>query len=139
MATLVESAKSAPDKRFSVYLEVDRRILAGWIANAEGDPERAIELMNSAGELEATVEKHPVTPGSLLPPYESLGDLLLSIDRPVEALAAYERSDQTWPQRYNTLAGASRAASEAGDTESAHQWANRLKETAPETTRKPGM
>jgi hypothetical protein len=90
MATLVESAKSAPDKRFSVYLEVDRRILAGWIANAESDPERAIELMDSAGELEATVEKHPVTPGSLLPPYESLGDLLLSIDRPVEALAAYQ-------------------------------------------------
>lgn len=139
MTTLVESAKSAADKRFSVYLEVDRRILAGWIANAEGDPERAIKLMGSAGELEATVEKHPVTPGSLLPPYESLGDLLLSLDRPDEALAAYEQSDETWPQRYNTLAGALRAASDAGNTESAQQWKNRLKETAPETSRKSAI
>ncbi|MEX0604033.1 MAG: hypothetical protein WD623_12040 [Marinobacter sp.] len=136
MATLVESAKSAADKRFSVYLEVDRRILAGWIANAENDPERAIKLMGSAGELEATVEKHPVTPGSLLPPYESLGDLLLSLDRPDEALVAYEQSDQSWPQRYNTLAGASRAANEAGNTESGQQWKKRLVETAPETSRK---
>lgn len=139
MATLVESARSAPDKRFSAYLEVDRRILAGWIANAEDDPEQAIDLMTSAGELEATVEKHPVTPGSLLPPYEALGDLLLSLDRPDEALAAYEQSDQIWPRRYNTLAGAARAADKAGDNETAEAWRNRLKETAPETTRKSAI
>ncbi len=139
MATLVEDAKSEPDQRFAVYLEVDRRILTGWIAHAEDDAERAIELMTSAGELEATVEKHPVTPGSLLPPYESLGDLLLSLDRPDEALAAYERSDQTWPRRFNTLAGAARAASDAGNAEAAQQWENRLKETAPETTRKTAI
>lgn len=139
MATLVEDAKSAADARFAVYLEVDRKILEGWIANAQGKPERAIELMGSAGALESTVEKHPVTPGALLPPYESLGDLLLSLDRPAEALAAYERSDQTWPQRYNTLEGASRAAEEAGNTESALQWRHRLQETAPETTRKAGI
>lgn len=138
MATLVEEAKSAADARFAVYLEVDRRILAGWIANAEGNPERAVALMESAGELESTVEKHPVSPGALLPPYEALGDLLLTLDRPTEALAAYEQSDQTWPQRYNTLQGASRAAEEAGDTESASQWRQRLQETAPETTRKTG-
>lgn len=139
MAALVEEATSAADARFAVYLEVDRRILEGWIANAEGKPQRAVELMESAGELESTVEKHPVSPGALLPPYESLGDLLLSLDRPAEALAAYERSDQTWPQRYNTLQGAARAAEEAGNAESALQWRHRLQETAPETTRKVGI
>lgn len=65
---------------------MDRRILAGWIAEAEDKPESAIELMRSAGELEATAEKHPVTPGALYPPYESLGDLLLAQNRPGEAL-----------------------------------------------------
>lgn len=136
---LAEQAESAADARFAVYLEVDRRILEGWIAQAEGNPERAVELMESAGELESTVEKHPVSPGALLPPYESLGDLLLSLDRPAEALAAYERSDQTWPQRYNTLLGASRAAEEAGNTEAASQWRQRLQETAPDTRRKAGI
>ena len=135
LATLAENAKSAADQRFSTYIEVDRRILAGWIANAEGDPERAIELLGSAGELEATVEKHPVTPGALLPPYEALGDVLLAQDRPAEALVAYQQSNRTWPQRYNTLAGAARAADAAGDSEAAALWSRRLLETAPEAER----
>jgi tetratricopeptide (TPR) repeat protein len=135
MAALVENAKSAADQRFSTYIEVDRRILAGWIANAEGDHERAIELMRSAGELEATAEKHPVTPGALYPPYEALGDLLLSLDRPAEALAEYEKSNGTWPQRYNTLEGAARSAHAAGDEEATLLWSRRLLESAPETKR----
>ncbi len=135
LATLVENAKSGADQRFSTYVEVDRRILAGWIAKAEGNPELAIELMQSAGELEANVEKHPVTPGALLPPYEALGDLLVALDRPVDALVAYGSSDRTWPQRYNTLSGAAQAAEAAGDEESAALWVRRLRETAPRTER----
>ncbi|MCR8913310.1 hypothetical protein FDP08_07865 [Marinobacter panjinensis] len=135
LETLVETARSAADPRFSTYIEVDRRILAGWIAQAEGEPDRAIELMRSAGQLEASVEKHPVSPGTLLPPYEALGDLLIALDRPAEALAAYQQSDRTWPNRYNTLEGAARAADLAGDTGSAGQWARRLLEIAPEAER----
>ncbi len=135
LAALVASASSAADQRFSTYLEVDRLILAGWIAKAKGDPERAADLMRYAGEMEATVEKHPVTPGALLPPYEALGDLLLALDRPSEALAAYEQSNRTWPQRYHTLEGAARAADASGDSESAAQWSRRLLEAAPGTER----
>lgn len=135
LATLGESAKSAADRRFSTYIDVDRLILAGWIAHAEDKPERALARMRAAGELEATVEKHPVTPGALLPPYEALGDLLLALDRPEDALAAYERSDRTWPKRYNTLSGAARAAQAAGDEQSAAQWTQRLREVAPEDER----
>ncbi|CAM3624991.1 hypothetical protein [Halomonas lysinitropha] len=135
LVSLVTDAGSAADPRFSTYIEVDRRILSGWIAKAEGRPEDAIALLRSAGELEATVEKHPVTPGSLLPPYEALGDLLVSLDRPVEALAAYDNSNRTWPQRYNTLEGAVRAAEAAGDGDAAELWSRRLLETAPESER----
>lgn len=135
MATLTEAARSAADQRFSTYIEVDRRILAGWIAKEEGDPDRAIELMRSAGQLEASVEKHPVSPGTLLPPYEALGDLLLALDRPAEAVDAYQQSDRTWPNRYNTLEGAARAADMSGDTGAAERWARRLMETAPESER----
>ncbi len=137
LKTLAEAARSAADQRFSTYIEVDRRILAGWIAKADGDPDRAIELMDSAGQLEATVEKHPVSPGTLKPPYEALGDLLLALNRPTEALAAYGQSDQTWPNRYQTLVGAARSANLAGDTETAGRWSRRLLEIAPETERGP--
>lgn len=89
----------------SKYIEIDRLILAGWIARAQNQIEEAIELVRSAAELEGTVEKHPVSPGALLPPYEALGDLLLDLDRPAEALEAYQASDEVWPGRFNTLLG----------------------------------
>jgi len=135
LAGLAEGAESGPDPRFPVYIEVDRRILEGFIAHAEGDDERAVELMRSAGELESSVEKHPVTPGALLPPYEALGEVLLALDRPDEALVAFERSDSIWPGRYNTLLGGARAAEAAGDPDAALSWAGQLLEVAPNTER----
>jgi len=135
LASLAKGAEAAPDERFSVYIEADRHILAGFIAHAEGDHERAVELMRTAGELESSVEKHPVSPGALFPPYEALGEVLLALDRPDEALAAFERSDDMWPGRYNTLLGAVRAAESAGDADVAERWAERLLEIAPDAER----
>ncbi len=135
LTELVEASEDAADARFAVYLEADRKILAGFIAEAAGDSEQAVELMRAAGELETSVEKHPITPGALYPPYEALGDLLLQLGRPEQALAAFETSDQQWPGRYNTLIGAVRAAEAAGDEQAASQWAARLLEVAPEAER----
>jgi tetratricopeptide (TPR) repeat protein len=135
LAKLAEKAESAADERFQVYIETDRHILAGWIAHAEGDGERAIEKIRTAAELQGSVEKHPVTPGALLPPHEALGDLLMKLDRPSEALAAYAQGDEIWPGRYNTLAGAMHAAQQSGDRQAAAKWAARLVETAPDSER----
>jgi len=110
MTALRDRASDTGERDFATYIEVDRLVLSGWMAHAEGDAETAIERMRAATELEATVQKHPVSPGALLPPYEALGDLLLELERPAEALAAYESSLETWPGRYNTLLGAARAA-----------------------------
>ena len=135
LAELAEGAEAAPDERFQVYIETDRHILEGFIAHAEGNHERAVALLRTAGELESSVEKHPVSPGALLPPYEALGELLLALDRPDEALAAFERSDDMWPGRYNTLLGAARAAESVGDADAAAHWADRLLEIAPNAER----
>ena len=135
LAKLAEQAEGAADERFQVYIETDRHILAGWLAHADGDAERAIELMRRAAELQGSVEKHPVTPGALLPPHEALGDLLMKLDRPEEALAAYAQGDEIWPGRYNTLAGAVHAARDSDNRHAAAQWASRLVETAPESER----
>ena len=136
LAELADKSRSAADERFQVYIETDRHILAGWIAHAEGDVERAIELMRQAAELQGSVEKHPVTPGALLPPHEALGDLLMKLGRPDDALAAYSEGDETWPGRYNTLVGAVQAARDSGDRQATARWAARLVETAPEAERK---
>ncbi|MCL7939359.1 hypothetical protein M8009_03450 [Halomonas sp. ATCH28] len=116
------------------YIRIDEHILAGWIAHAAGEADQAVEQMRAAARIEESVEKHPVTPGALLPPNESLGDLLMVLERPAEALAAYQASDAVWPARYNTLLGAARAAHAAGD-EAAADWYGKLLETAPQAQR----
>jgi tetratricopeptide (TPR) repeat protein len=115
LGTLRDTVRAAYVQAFASYIEVDRLILAGWIARAEDNSEEAVRLIQAAAELESTLEKHPVTPGALLPPYEALGDLLLDLGRPAEALKAYRASDEVWPGRYNTLLGAARAAAAAGN------------------------
>ncbi|TVS12831.1 MAG: hypothetical protein EA419_03680 [Wenzhouxiangella sp.] len=135
LANLAEKAESAADERFQVYIETDRHILAGWIAQAEGDADRAVSLMQRATELQGSVEKHPVTPGALLPPHEALGDLLITQGRPKEALAAYTEGDEIWPGRYNTLVGAARAARDSANRHAAAEWAGRLVRTAPDSER----
>lgn len=123
---LRDGAKAGGAEDMAAYIEIDRRILAGQIAHAEGNDEKAVELTKSAAELESTIEKHPVTPGALLPPNEALGDLFMELDRPAEALEAYEASDAMWPERYNTLLGAARAAKAAGNMSAAQNYYEKL-------------
>jgi len=135
LAALRADAKAAGEDGFATYIEIDRLILAGWIARAQDRTDDAVALIREAAELEGSVEKHPVTPGALTPPYEALGELLLDLGRPAKALAAYEASDEVWPGRFNTLLGAARAAKAAGDDETAHAWYAELIEVAGDSDR----
>lgn len=130
LANLRDRAAAEGDKGFSTYIETDRLILAGWLAHHDVDDERAVELMESAAALEAGINKHPVTPGALLPPNEALGDLLMALGRPADALEAYRASEAVWPGRYNTVLGAARAARAAGDESSAGTYYEQLLEIA---------
>lgn len=126
LSNLRDGAKEAGADDMATYIEVDRRILAGRLEHAQGNAEKAIEMIRSAAELEESVEKHPVTPGALLPPNEALGNLLMELDQPAKALDAYEASDAIWPERYNTLLGAARAAKAAGMEQAARRHYERL-------------
>ena len=98
-------------------VESTRLAAAAWLAYAEGRKDEALTLARSAAELDEKVGKNPVTPGSVLPPRELLGDMLLELGRPDEALAAYEASLREAPGRFNSLYGAGRAAEAAGRKE----------------------
>lgn len=90
-----------------------------WIQAAKGKNEEALTLMQEAANLEDNTEKHPVTPGEVLPAKELLGDLLLSMNRPSQALVAYELNLKRNPNRFNGIYGAAVAAKEVGDEEKA--------------------
>jgi tetratricopeptide (TPR) repeat protein len=112
----IEAAlREAGDRYWAQRAEIQRRSVAAWEALAAGDRESAESEMRAAAELEGSMEKHPITPGELQPAYELLGDLLLEVGRPAEALEAYEESLEMWPRRYHTLLGAARAADAQGE------------------------
>jgi Flp pilus assembly protein TadD len=71
--------------------------------------------MTQAANLEDQSDKHPVTPGAILPAREMLGELLLEVSRPAQALPELERVLLACPNRLNAVYGAARAAEEAGD------------------------
>jgi tetratricopeptide (TPR) repeat protein len=104
---------------WAAQVDVMRLAAASWVAYAEGRKDEALRLARSAAELDEKTGKHPVTPGSVLPPRELLGDMLLEMGRPEEALAAYEASLREAPARFNSLYGAGRAAEAAGRREAA--------------------
>jgi tetratricopeptide (TPR) repeat protein len=95
--------------------EIQRLGVAGWLARAEGKNDEALALLREAADREDKTEKHPVTPGAIQPAREMLAELLMDLGRNGEALAQFEASQKTDPNRLLGLAGAARAAELAGD------------------------
>lgn len=100
-------------------VSIERQIADAWIAYANGNKEEAARLMRAAANLDDATEKHPVTPGAILPAREQLGELLLELGRPADALAEYEASLKRAPRRLIGLWGAAQAAKLSGDTKKA--------------------
>lgn len=100
----------------------------GWINLAKGNKTEALSLMKLAAKLESETSKHAVTPGEVLPADELLGDMLLKLNKPKEALAAYEVNLIGHPNRFNGIYGAAVAAKETGNKEKATLYFNQLLE-----------
>lgn len=101
-----------------------------WIQFAKKNQKKALELMQESAAMEDSTEKHPVTPGEVLPARELLGDLLLAMDRPSEALEAYELDLKIHPNRFNGIYGAAVAAKNARKMEMAYLYFEKLIELA---------
>jgi hypothetical protein len=86
-----------------------------WISLAEKNINEALQLMNTAAAMEDNTEKSPVTPGEVLPAKELLADMLLQLNKPAEALEAYESDLKKHVNRFNGLYGAASAAEKSGD------------------------
>lgn len=100
------------------------------IAFAEGKKDEGLGLLRTAADHEDAVDKHPVTPGALLPVREILADLLLANGAAPEALREYEAVLKIAPRRFNATAGAAKAADKAGDKARARAYAMQLLEIA---------
>ena len=96
-------------------LDIQIKVASAWAAYAEGNKAAALKLMREGADLESASDKHPVSPGYVAPALELLGDMLMEMKQPAQALRAYEDSSKREPNRFRTLAGAARAAEQSGD------------------------
>jgi tetratricopeptide (TPR) repeat protein len=110
-----EDLEGKKDSYWAQIVEAQRLAVSAWIAQAGGNTAEALRLAEQAAEIEQTAEKHPVTPGPILPARELQGDLLLKLNRPDEALKAYAATLTREPNRARAVFGAARAAELSGD------------------------
>ena len=76
-----------------------------WIEYKKGNDEKALAFMKAAADAEDATEKHPVTPGPVIPARELLGELLLEMNQPALALPEFEKDLERHPNRHNGLIG----------------------------------
>jgi tetratricopeptide (TPR) repeat protein len=122
IARLEELTKKLDENRereWAIRVDAQRLAAAAWAAYASGDTKTALELGAAAVELDEMIEKHPVTPGPILPARELLADMLMDLGRHADARVQYEQTLQREPRRARALFGAARAAELAGDAATA--------------------
>lgn len=111
-------------------VQIQITIAEAWIKLQEANIKEAIRLMSLAANMEDSTEKHPVTPGEVLPARELLGDMWLQLNKPQKALEAYEADLQKHPNRYNGLYGAYLSATKTGDQQKANYYYQQLAQVA---------
>jgi tetratricopeptide (TPR) repeat protein len=122
LQSIREALTQAKEDYWPDYVEVQRRAAAAWLAFAEGKNAEALQLMRSAADLEDSAGTIAATAVPTLPARELLGDLLLALNEPTQALREFETALQVSPNRFNGLYGAARAAQLAGDAQKARTY-----------------
>lgn len=116
---LDELQKTFTDSESNKYwinqIEIQKKVVKAWEFYAQNELDKSLKMMSSVADLEDATEKSPVTPGQLLPAREMLGDLLLEMNKPKEALVQYELTLEKNPNRFNSLYGAGKSAELIGD------------------------
>jgi tetratricopeptide (TPR) repeat protein len=134
-----DALRTAKNEYWATEVEVNRLGAAAWAAWARGKHDEALGLMRSAADMEDKSEKHIVTPGRILPARELLGDMLLELKRPAEALREFQASQTREPERFRGLYGAAQAAAQSGDVEKAKRYFARLVEMAAQGEARPEL
>jgi tetratricopeptide (TPR) repeat protein len=119
LMVLRDALTAAKQGYWAEEVDIQRRVASAWLARAEGKNQEALQLLRAAADAEDRTEKHPVTPGPIVPARELLGEMLLELNQPALALKEFEASMAKEPNRFRGLYGAAKAAALSGDREKA--------------------
>jgi tetratricopeptide (TPR) repeat protein len=117
---------SSGDTYWATQVDVLDKEAKAWQSAASANPTEAVRLLRLAADEEDAVEKSPATPGPIVPAREQLGELLLQLNRPKQALSEYQAALVAAPGRRAGLTGAAKAAELVGDTKTAAQMRAKL-------------
>ena len=103
-------------------IDIQSETIKAWLLNYQGKKEEGLKSMRLAAKMEEATNKHPLTPGELLPASELLGDMLMDMGESGEALIQYEQALTRSPGRFNSLYGAATAAKALGEHQKAKKY-----------------
>jgi tetratricopeptide (TPR) repeat protein len=126
LESLQDALAKAKDSYWAKQVDIQRRAATAWFLRAENKNDEALKLMQSAADLEDSADKHPVTPAPILPARELLGEMLLELGNPAQALKEFESSHRAEPNRLMGLHGAAKAAEMSGDLTKAGHYYEKL-------------
>ena len=121
--------------------QVKIKMIAGdaWIHYKTGNSVEALRLAKLAAAIEDSTEKHPVSPGEIIPARELLADLQLALNQPAIALVSYEQVLKKTPNRFNALFGAAVAAERSADPGKANEYYTKLVDIADPKSQRPEL
>ena len=120
-------AENDPSQFIQVnQVEIQLKTAKAWLFFTRKDVENGLAFMQEAVAIERKTSLHPLTPGDVLPAIELLGDMLLEMNKPDEALIAYEENLSKTPKRFNGIYGAAKAAKNSGNLDKATHYFKQL-------------
>ena len=126
LGALQRRAAAQGEEYWAEQVAINRLVAQAWLAFAQHRTDTALARMREASRREDATEKSAVTPGPLAPARELLGDMLMELGLPREALAEYRATLTKEPNRFRALYGAMRAAAAAGDRAAAARYRSKL-------------
>src|ERR1700730_812556 len=130
-----EGENKAAGYDVSAEKATDLREAEAWLTYAEGDSAKAISLLRAAADREEEKGLDSVT----MPAREMLGDLMMELKKPADAIAAYKVVLAEAPNRFDALLGAAQASQAAGDTRAARKYYSQLLKIADLAADRPEL
>ena len=129
LKALTDKLVAAKDTDWAEKTRIQYEVAAAWTAFAEGRQGEALDQLRKAADAEDATDKSAISPGPLAPAREMLGEMLLAMNRPADALKEFETTLKKEPNRFRATYFAAKSASLSGNTAKARDHFRHLVET----------
>ena len=123
---ITDALKGQHETYWAEQTDIQRREAVAWLGLVEGRQADAVAAMRAAAAVEDGTEKSAVTPGPLAPARELLGEMLLQLEQPAEALKEFEATMKKEPNRFRAVYGAAKSAALSGNRAKARAYYGQL-------------